>query len=586
LWLPALLLASAGVFALYLCQSRAAPFSSDGAANVLQGRAIVTGNPLLRGWWTSDVSFYTTELPEYALVTAIRGLSPDVVHICGALTYTLTVLLAALVARGGTGASTGDRAGWLRAGIAAAIMLAPSILGGTEVFLENPDHAGTAVPVLLLFLILGRVGEAGGQGGGQGIGRLALPVVTCLLLALAQVGDQLTLVAATVPLAAVCAHRMLQARRLKGGERRRAGTFADGTLLAAAVVSVGLAKLAELIIRALGGFDLRPLGGVALAPPRQVPANARLLWQSLILLFGANNPGTPRQPQTIKAHVLLVSMADSHVIGLLLAGAGLVAGVASLLSGRADRVTQLLVGAISVVLAAGVFTTVLRSLSNAHEVAILLPLGAALAGRVLPESVAQSRPPARARRVSIAPLALGAWLAVGVAELCYAAAWPATPPPQRAVAAWLVSQHERAGLAGYWQADATTVTSGGRVLVAPIVIPATSKAPVEAAADRWESSAAWYQPAQRDATFVIAVTGPGAPAGLSPAAVRASFGPPAAEHEVGQDLIMLYRYNLLTRLRGAAFPSRELICAVGPRYLRAMRKNCLPSSRHSAGVRR
>jgi len=147
------------------------------------------------------------------------------------------------------------------------------------------------------------------------------------------------------------------------------------------------------------------------------------------------------------------------------------------------------------------------------------------------------------------------------------------------VAAWLVSQHERAGLAGYWQADATTVTSGGRVLVAPIVIPATSKAPVEAAArrrapvtveaaaDRWESSAAWYQPAQRDATFVIAVTGPGAPAGLSPAAVRASFGPPAAEHRIGQDLIMLYRYNLLTRLRGAAFPSRELIS--GPASLLA-----------------
>jgi hypothetical protein len=50
------------------------------------------------------------------------------------------------------------------------------------------------------------------------------------------------------------------------------------------------------------------------------------------------------------------------------------------------------------------------------------------------------------------------------------------------------------------------------------------------------------------------VTGPGAAGGLSPAAVRASFGAPAAEHEVGQDLVMLYRYNLLTRLRGAAFP--------------------------------
>ena len=545
-WLLVLLLISAGLFALYLCQSRAAPFNSDGAANVLQGRAMVTGNPLLRGWWTSDVSFYTTELPEYALVTAIRGLSPDVVHLCGALTYTLTVLLAALAARAG--------AGWSGAGIAAAIMLAPSILGGTEVFLEYPDHAGTAVPVLLLVLLLGRAG-------GEGAGRLALPAAACALLALAQVGDDLSLVAATVPLAAVCALRLLTARRPGGGGRRPAATLADGRLLAAAVISVGLAKLADLVIRAQGGFDLRPLGGVALAPLRQVPANARLLWQSLILLFGANNPGPPHQPQTIRAHVLLVGMADSHVIGLLLAGAGLAAGSASLLSRQADRGTQLLVAAISVVLAAGVFTTVLRSLSNAHEVAVLLPLGAALAGRVLPGAGAAcySRAPARARRVGIAPLALGAWLTVSVAELCYAAAWPATTPPEQAVAAWLVSHHERTGLAGYWQASATTVTSGGRVLVAPVTLsaaPAAAPARVsgEAAADRWESSAAWYQPAERDATFVIAVTGPGAAGGLSPAAVRASFGAPAAEHEVGQDLVMLYRYNLLTRLRGAAFP--------------------------------
>jgi len=99
------------------------------------------------------------------------------------------------------------------------------------------------------------------------------------------------------------------------------------------------------------------------------------------------------------------------------------------------------------------------------------------------------------------------------------------------------------------------VTSDGQVVVAPIVLPAQDQSAASragrASADRWESSAAWYQPAQRDATFVIAVTGPG---GLSPAAVRARFGPPAAGHRVGQDLIMLYRYNLLTRLAGTSFP--------------------------------
>src|SRR6266702_4801800 len=71
--------ACAVLFTLYLSQSLTAPFNSDGAANVLQAQAMLHGNPLLRGWWTSDVSFYTTELPEYVLIAAIRGISPDVV---------------------------------------------------------------------------------------------------------------------------------------------------------------------------------------------------------------------------------------------------------------------------------------------------------------------------------------------------------------------------------------------------------------------------------------------------------------------------------------------------------------------------
>ena len=110
--------ACAGLFLLYLCQSRTAPFNSDGAANVLQAQALIAGNPLLRGWWTSDVSFYTTELPEYALVTAVRGVTPDVVHLCGALSYTLTVLLAALLAASGAGRAAAAPAAATRAGAA------------------------------------------------------------------------------------------------------------------------------------------------------------------------------------------------------------------------------------------------------------------------------------------------------------------------------------------------------------------------------------------------------------------------------------------------------------------------------------
>ena len=163
-----LLLAAAGLFILYFRQSRVASFNSDGAAQVLQAQDMLHGNLLLRGWWTSDVSFYTTELPEYMLAGLVRGLRPDVVHICGALTYTLTVLLAALLARG---RATG-LAGVVRALLAVGIMLAPSIAGGTPVLLENPDHFGTAVPILLILLVLDRAQE-----------RWYVPVVVCGLLA-------------------------------------------------------------------------------------------------------------------------------------------------------------------------------------------------------------------------------------------------------------------------------------------------------------------------------------------------------------------------------------------------------------------
>ena len=553
-WAVVLAVALAALFLLSLSQSRSSALSSDGASNILQAQAMLHGNPLLRGWWTSDVSFYTTELPEYALAVAVRGLSPDVVHICGALTYTLTVALAGLLARG---RATGP-AGLRRAGIAVAIMLAPSVLGGTEVFLENPDHFGTSVPILLVLLLLDW-GEGRDDAHGR---RWYVPVAVCALLAWSQVGDQLSLVAATVPIGAVCAFRLAVTLIRR---RPRAELRWDGLLVAAALVSVAIARIAERALRAIGGFDQRPIPSTRLASLAQVPGNARLLSRSIVLLFGANNPGKPSQPLTISRHVPLLLSADLHVIGLVVAGAGLIAGIAAGFFGRPagpggpgwDRVVQILVAAIGVTIAAGLFTTVMQSLSSAHEVAILLPLGAVLAGRTLPSSARRLvRRLAEARAASVrvatvttaATVALAGWLAVGVSEAAYGAAWPATPLPVQSVAAWLVAHHQRDGLAAYWQGTDTTVASGGRVLVAPVTAGGN-------AAKHWEASSAWYQPSRYRATFVIAGLSPiSSENALSVAAARARFGRPAAEYHVGINIVMIYRYNLLTRLSGRTFP--------------------------------
>jgi hypothetical protein len=513
-WAGGLLLVAGGLFTLYLRQSRVGPFNSDGASMILQAQAMLHGNLLLHGWMTADVSFYTTELPEYMLVVALRGLRPEVVHMCAALTYTLTLLLAAFLARG---RATG-RAGVARALLAGAIMLAPGITGGTEVLLENPDHAGTAVPILVLLLLLDRAPE-----------RWYVPAGVCVLLAWVQVADQLSLIAATAPVAAVAAVRLL----ILAVRRRPRREFRyDALLLVAAAASVALAALAEAVIRLLGGFQQRSLPYGLLAPVSQIPANARMMGQTLVLLFGANNPGRGRGA----THQWLEISADVHLIGLALAAAGFAAASILFFATRVDRVTQIVAATTAATLAAGIFGTVVPDLAHAHEVAVLLPLGAVLAGRMLPPLASGRWLPGRA-----AAVALGAWLAVGLAALCFAASSAPLATTNQGLANWLVAHHYTNGLAGYWQANSTTVDSGGKVLVAPINYLATGPW-------NWESPATWYQPSARRANFVVAVADPTASGVVTTATAQRSFGRPARQYQVGRYVVMVYDYNLLTRL--------------------------------------
>src|SRR5437868_14246250 len=94
-------------FSAYPQLARTLPVNSDGAANALQAWDMLHGNLLLHGWLLSDVSFYTTELPQYIAIEAVRGLGPGVVNLAAAMTYTLLVLLAGLLAKGDAGAREG-----------------------------------------------------------------------------------------------------------------------------------------------------------------------------------------------------------------------------------------------------------------------------------------------------------------------------------------------------------------------------------------------------------------------------------------------------------------------------------------------
>jgi hypothetical protein len=121
-------LAAAGVvlFLCYLAVSRTLAVTSDGASNAVQAWDMLHGNPLLRGWTVTDVSFYTTELPEYMIVEWVHGLNADVLHVSAAISYALVVLTGGLLGRAGPeaaralSASSSPPGSWSRPSLAQA----------------------------------------------------------------------------------------------------------------------------------------------------------------------------------------------------------------------------------------------------------------------------------------------------------------------------------------------------------------------------------------------------------------------------------------------------------------------------------
>lgn len=508
IWAGALVVAAVVLFWCYLLQSRTTAVNSDAAGMVLQGWDMMHGNVLLHGWLVADVSFSTFEIPIDGLVAVISGLGPDVVHVTAAIVYTLLVLSAALLARG----TARGAEGIVRAVLAAGIMVAPGFNPGTHVLLLAPDHTGIGVPILLTLLFIDRAPERWWGIAGTG-----------LLLLWAQVDDPLATYAAAAPMALVCLVRAA----LPVARRRRPGWY-DAGLAAAAVLSVGLTSLVVRGISAAGGYQMHTLKVAQSVPVSAWGEQVKVTVQNVLILFGAD---FLEQPTALRTAIAVL-----HLAGFVLALAGLLAGIACLFR-NAERVTQVLTVGTLVVLVAGAFATHMTLLQGAHEIAVVLPFGAVLAGRTAGPWLARRRLP----RLVLTPV-LAVALAGYLAALGFAAAQPKQQAETQGLADWLVAHHLTGGLAKYWGAASTTLSSGGRVLVVPTAD--LGKQPYT-----WVAKAGWYDPAVTRATFVVAVPGPGNAYAFSEAGVRRAFGKPAHEYRVAQYIIMVWDKNLLLQVR-------------------------------------
>jgi hypothetical protein len=507
----AVTLAVALLLLAYLRVSWTVAANSDGAGNVLQAWDMLHGNLVLHGWSLSDTSFYTTELPQYMLIVSVLGRHGDVIHVASAMTYTLVVVAAALLAKG----HAAGREGLARMLIAAGIMVAPQLGTGAAVLESSPGHIGTSVPILATWLVLDRAPR-----------RWWLPPVVGAMLAWVLVADRVALYAGIAPLVVACGVRAY--RRVVMQRQPVASAWFELSLAASGVAAIPVAAAALALVHAHGGFTVMPVENT-LATGSQLAGHVSATFQGVLVLFGADFLGL---------HVGLgAAAALLHLAGLGLAVWATWLGIRGCFraAGPQDLVVAVLTAGVLINLAAYTVSQLDFDPMSSREMTAVLPFAAVLAGRLLAGRLMSAR---------LLP-ALSAVLAGYLVILAYSAFQPPAATENQRVAGWLVGHHLSYGVAGYWEAGSITIGSGGQAQVRQVdIIDGTMRR------DWRESQASWYYPRLHRATFVVlGPTKPPTPRLGTVAEMRAILGPPAHVYHLGPDTVLTYGKNLLADVR-------------------------------------
>lgn len=513
-WPAGIIAGAIALFVMYLLIASDVPVMSDGASNALQAWDMWHGNLTLHGWTLTDISFYTTELPELAVAERLFGLGATAAHVASAFTYTLVVVGAALLAKG----RARGREGLIRLLLAGGIMAAPTLGGTAATLLNDPDHTGTQVPLLIVWLILDRARP-----------RWYVPAIVALLLAWVQVADPLVLYEGVLPLVAVSVIRLYRDRAglvARRWDALRAHWY-ELALAVGAMASVALSALTLRLIGRDGGFVVSS-PNTTFADVGNIGHRVSMTVKSVLVIFGADFSGTDLGGT---AFIPLV-----HLAGVALACWGLARALRRFTAG--DLMVQVLAMAALILLAAFTLSGAPDVLSGPHEIVALVPIGAVLAGRLLTGQLI------RGRHLAALALVLGCYGGV----LGYEAARAPLPDANARLAAWLEQRHLSYGVATYWNASSVTVDSGGKIAVRPVNLSRGYVQAVRRDTTRW-----WFDARVRRATFlVVPPDGTSCSAGSRGdwlTAAETVFGPPDEAYTVDGVDVLIYRHeNLLSRI--------------------------------------
>jgi hypothetical protein len=468
-------------------------------------------------------------------------------------------------------------------------MLAPQPSGATQVLLGSPDHTGTALPLLLLLLLLDRAPDPRARMRWYIPACCAICITATALLAVTIVADPLVEVVGVVPLVLACLLRAVRVSAVRLAPRRRAARSggeraaaaddpvtddpaagdsgaADTSwraacyqllLAGAALAAVPLAQAMNSLIRQHYGYQLGPklYGRV---PWHAMLKNAPIIWRSFLVLFGADYADVTGAGS--------IAFALVHLVGVALVIAGVAfAGWRLLVPARAaragDLVASFLVIAVLVNIAAYFVFVQPYNIYTAHEIGPVASFGAALTGRMLggpllrawraaPEQEPGGEPrrrlsSLRRRGARIAVTLVAVVLACYVPLLGVAAASRQAAPQNATLATWLGEHQQlRSGLASYWEASSATVDTGGRVTMLAVGIHGWNH---RLAPDEWETDVRLANPATHSANFVVF-----GPDHIVPVKLAIQmFGRPAHTYLDGAYTIMVWNKNLLGKLNRA-----------------------------------
>lgn len=389
-------------------------------------------------------------------------------------------------------------------GLSAGIALAP-LASDQRTMLTSPDHTGTAVPILLLLLLLGRESL-----------RNRMPVIAFIVLSAAILSDQLTLVIGVAPLLVVWLLRRTLGNPVSRG---RLGRWLVVAACASALVGWG----ATQVIKAVGGWRTAAIPATFVGFG-SLAKNSREAVQGLLTLFSI------RFTSHLGWHTILAVCCLSGLIFVL---AAVLLGIRGIWAGD-DLVADIMTAAIVTDFAAYVLF-IPAPQQNYREIDVIVPLGAALAGRMLAGPLIRMR---KQWLIAIALTGYAVTLGSGLPQSAH-------PQANIGLGHWLTEHGLTSGIAEYWAADSLIADSGGAVHMAAVQLQGKRLYP-----NLWEADTRWFNASARYADFMVLSP----PSGSDPRPVTepeavAALGAPWHVYSYERYKIMVWRKNLLQLIR-------------------------------------